>query len=718
MTPTSTLTSLVTYQGDGTTRDFTFSFPYLDPDHAVVTVDGDPVAFTLIAPQVVRTNVPPAASTAVQIARVTPSEPYVSIPDGGIITPELLQSNEDQARYIAEEARDLSEPALRFNPALNAYDAKGFRIARGASATDPTDLIIKSDVDVSIATALGGDALGNVVAQATADATQIHNDRLDVDAKAATMTSQAATAAALATAVADGPDGATIIQRITDFLGTDAWLAGTGAGGGTVPSAGTHKYWRWHLKDIQDSYTTDGSTPGIFITGIEFRPTPGTAYPATGGTAFSKDTDNHAWTNENVPFDGYTGGFGAYMYATTAHIQSNGAWIGYQFASPLAVRELAIKPQGLNLYPYQFAVQYSDDGATYSDAVIVTNPRFTSTSSFLLIAIPAVGAHAYWRIKLLQTQRRVGPVQLRELQFRKTAGVAETMADLGTGSVVGTAWSTSTALFDGDASGTSTVASVYVNDSYNNMEDVYIVMSFTTARSVAEFAITVDGAYNVLSAPSAFDIEWSDDGSAWTLAASFTGQSSWGANETRLFAMPSTIAPGAENIFDITTSGNFTRPSQGRLCLIECWGAGGANNGGGGGYKQRFVRRLDLPITTTVTIGQGAANQAGGNTSFGSFLTAYGGTKGGALKGGDGGNQGGPLIPDTGEGHGGNATTPPTDGFEAGGGGTTSGTAGSSVYGGKGGGPTPGTSVWADGFAGGGGPATQGQNGHVRITVW
>lgn len=113
-----------------------------------------------------------------------------------------------------------------------------------------------------------------------------------------------------------------------------------------------------------------------------------------------------------------------------------------------------------------------------------------------------------------------------------------------------------------------------------------------------------------------------------------------------------------------TTSGTWTKPGSGTYAKIEAWGAGGgganghSNNdygggGGGGAYSSVILPLSSLGATETVTIGAGGAGgadgsandgAAGGNTTFGSHLTAYGG---------GGGGRGAPAVSDQGYGGGG-----------------------------------------------------------------
>jgi hypothetical protein len=111
------------------------------------------------------------------------------------------------------------------------------------------------------------------------------------------------------------------------------------------------------------------------------------------------------------------------------------------------------------------------------------------------------------------------------------------------------------------------------------------------------------------------------------------------------------ITSGGGNAFEIfTASGTWTKPaglSDDTPVTVEMWGGGGggsataaAGGGGGGGFASRTFRAGDLGATETVTVGAGGAiNLPGGNSTFGSLLTAYGGGGGGGTFGGRGGGE-------------------------------------------------------------------------------
>lgn len=95
-----------------------------------------------------------------------------------------------------------------------------------------------------------------------------------------------------------------------------------------------------------------------------------------------------------------------------------------------------------------------------------------------------------------------------------------------------------------------------------------------------------------------------------------------------------------------TGSGTWTKPSQGTYAMVYIWGGGGSggknsststsgytNGGGGGACNFGIFKLADLAASVTVTIGSGGAavstnavsGSAGGTSSFGTLLYAYGG---------------------------------------------------------------------------------------------
>lgn len=120
---------------------------------------------------------------------------------------------------------------------------------------------------------------------------------------------------------------------------------------------------------------------------------------------------------------------------------------------------------------------------------------------------------------------------------------------------------------------------------------------------------------------------------------------------------------GLQDVQSFTVAGGtWTKPSGltgAETVLIELWGAGGGGGGnptsggtntaggggGGGAYVSQEIIASQLTGTVSVTVGAGgpggignAVGTAGDNTTFGTYLTAYGG--GGGGRGNSSGNQG------------------------------------------------------------------------------
>jgi hypothetical protein len=213
--------------------------------------------------------------------------------------------------------------------------------------------------------------------------------------------------------------------------------------------------------------------------------------------------------------------------------------------------------------------------------------------------------------------------------------------------------------------------------------------------------------------------------------------------------------------------GTWTKPTSGSMVRIQVWGGGGGGSnldfgfgGGGGGYNERWMLLSELTASVSVTVGAGGtagfstSGGNGGNSSFGSYVSAFGGGGGGLFPNlggvgpGGGGSQLSAGIRGSGFGNGGTGSPGASrfwDGgagavytfgsysafhypayasvFGGGGGGTQVG--GSvqpgalSVYGGAGGGPgSAGVAPGGGGGAIGASTAAAGAAGRVIVTVF
>lgn len=154
--------------------------------------------------------------------------------------------------------------------------------------------------------------------------------------------------------------------------------------------------------------------------------------------------------------------------------------------------------------------------------------------------------------------------------------------------------------------------------------------------TVTEYATLVGGASNSIA----------------SLALGTAGQvlTSNGAGANPSFqSLPSSTGFTQINTQVFTSSGTYTPTAGMKYCIVECVGGGGGgggangnNNGcaaggggGAGGYCRKFLSAASVGVSQVVTIGSagsgGVSNTngtAGGNTTFGSILTANGGSGG------------------------------------------------------------------------------------------
>lgn len=174
-----------------------------------------------------------------------------------------------------------------------------------------------------------------------------------------------------------------------------------------------------------------------------------------------------------------------------------------------------------------------------------------------------------------------------------------------------------------------------------------------------------------------------------------------------------TIVGNQVIVNEYTSGGNtWTKPTGAKTVLVQVWGGGaggssdaggGASGGGGGGFAEHTFNASDLSATVTATVGAGGVAGAlhdGNNSTFGSYMTAYGGggVASGTTAGGGGGGGNTSKGSTSGSPNGGDG------GGQGGGVGSSSGTAGGySVYGGGGGGKNAASVGGESTFGGGGG---------------
>lgn len=131
--------TIIIYEGDGTTTDFTVPFDYLKKSFVTVrlgtgnTLTGGDYGDTgsdyyFLDKTTIRLKVAPASGEALTIRRHTSAtERVVTFKDASILKATDLDTSQVQAFHIAEEGRDILEDSLSVNREGN-WDAKGKRI--------------------------------------------------------------------------------------------------------------------------------------------------------------------------------------------------------------------------------------------------------------------------------------------------------------------------------------------------------------------------------------------------------------------------------------------------------------------------------------------------------------------------------------------------------------------------------------------------------------
>lgn len=142
--------TIIIYEGDGTTTDFTIPFDYLKKSFVTVrlgtgtTLTGGDYGDTgsdyyFLDKTTIRLKVAPASGESLTLRRYTSAtERVVTFKDASILKATDLDTSQVQAFHIAEEGRDILEDSLSVNREGN-WDAKGKRIINVGDAVSDSD---------------------------------------------------------------------------------------------------------------------------------------------------------------------------------------------------------------------------------------------------------------------------------------------------------------------------------------------------------------------------------------------------------------------------------------------------------------------------------------------------------------------------------------------------------------------------------------------------
>jgi hypothetical protein len=136
------------------------------------------------------------------------------------------------------------------------------------------------------------------------------------------------------------------------------------------------------------------------------------------------------------------------------------------------------------------------------------------------------GTHRYWRIFISQNSGDATSTQVQEIEFHSTVGGADI-----TGS--------GTAMSGGSGSDTAAASNAFDNGTggwqRSSATNTWIGYDFGSAKTIAEFVITAPHTGGQFTqGPQSFTLDWSDDGTTWTTAASFTAYG-WLIDQVRTY---------------------------------------------------------------------------------------------------------------------------------------------------------------------------------------
>ena len=193
--------SYVLYTANGTNRNFSFSFPYLDTKHIKVSIDGVETSdFTFLNSNTIQLNTAPAGGSVVKVFRKTPQASVpVDFTDGSILLERDLDLMATFNLYVGQEATDAAEASIYLN-ALGKWEGKNLRLTHLADPEDPTDAATKRWVEARTAadvaaTSASATASANSAAASQSSANSAASSARVASTKAAEASTSATNAA-------------------------------------------------------------------------------------------------------------------------------------------------------------------------------------------------------------------------------------------------------------------------------------------------------------------------------------------------------------------------------------------------------------------------------------------------------------------------------------------------------------------------------------------
>ena len=212
--------SFVRYTGDGSTTTYAIPFSYRSQDDITVTIGGVvTTAFTYngAGTEITFTS-PPADQSAIQITRKTSQgTKLVDYTSGSVLTEGDLDTDSDQAFFMAQEAIDDADDVIKISAVNFQWDATSKRIINVSDPTDAQDAATKTWVETA------------ATSQVTAATTQATNAANSATAAATSASNASTSESNAATSATNASDSATTATTQASNASTSATNAATSA---------------------------------------------------------------------------------------------------------------------------------------------------------------------------------------------------------------------------------------------------------------------------------------------------------------------------------------------------------------------------------------------------------------------------------------------------------------------------------------------------------
>lgn len=219
--------SYVHYSGNGSNKNFSVPFDFIDHAHIKVSVDGAGVPFTWLNASTIQTTITPANGTVVEVRRHTPRDArLVDFVDGAVLTEMSLDRSSKQSFFLAQEAFDAAGASLILTEDGH-YSAGGRRITNVGDPVGSQNVATKGWVESSV----GSPVVQAQAAAAAANtsATLAANAAAAADASASTAMTRRDEAEAARDAAAQARTGAETARSGAEVARDAADLARQGA---------------------------------------------------------------------------------------------------------------------------------------------------------------------------------------------------------------------------------------------------------------------------------------------------------------------------------------------------------------------------------------------------------------------------------------------------------------------------------------------------------